>query len=111
MNDTFFVHFRRRFDLIGFDTSHIMRLFRGQNIHQFIHGIFENGSGRLGSFGGFGDVYGSFGPHGLINRIFGPINQPFEILEKRVPVLVDEPVDVVGHVAGVVFDDEILTDD
>ena len=57
MNDTFFVHFRRRFDLIGFDTSHIMRLFRGQNVHQFIHGIFENGSGRLGSFGGFGDVY------------------------------------------------------
>ena len=111
MNNSFFIHFFGSLHLIGLDTTDVMRLLGGQNVHQFIHGIFENGSGRLGSFGGFGDVYGSFGPLGLIHWIFGPINQPFEILEKRVPVLVDEPVNVVGHVAGVMFDDEILTDD
>ena len=53
MNHSFFIHFGRRFHLIWFDTTDIMRLFGGQNVHQLIHGIFEDCSGGLRSFGGF----------------------------------------------------------
>ena len=56
MNHSFFIHFGRRFHLIWFDTTDIMRLFGGQNVHQLIHGIFEDCSGGLRSFGGFQDV-------------------------------------------------------
>ena len=37
------------------------------------------------------------------NRVFGVEEEPLEVLEESVPVLLDEPADVVDHVACVVL--------
>lgn len=69
MNDSLGIDVDGRFGLVGLDASDVERFFGGQDFHQFIHGVFENGASGQRSFGGFGNVMTAFRPHALIDGI------------------------------------------
>ena len=97
-----------RLGIIGFDAPDVVRLLAVDDLHQGQHGVLEESPRRQRPLGGLGDVVSALRPHRLQILIAGVEQKPLEILEERVPVLLNEASHSVDHVASVVLDEEVL---
>ena len=63
MNDPLVVEINRRLGLVWLDAADVERLLGRQGLHQRVHRVLEDGSGRQRSLRRLRDVVRALGPH------------------------------------------------
>ncbi len=80
MDDSLLVELDRRLDLVGLDAPNVEGLLRGQGLHQRVHRVLEDRTGRQRALRRLRDVVSAFRPH-------RPEVQMFVIREKKSKML------------------------
>lgn len=108
MENDISVKLNGRFDVIRFNTSDVRRFFALQNVDEESQRCLKL---RSGSFWPLFAVELVRGEDTLCDEVARSDHCLFQVAVKKVAVLLQEPVDIVGHLAGIMKKTEFITVD
>lgn len=95
----------RSLQVVGLDAANVAGLLAHQDVHEVVQRGAELGDGRVGALQAAQLLLREAAPHNAVARL---AERLLQVPEEQIVVLVQEPVDAVGDLAGVVNQAELV---